>query len=151
MAWQRQAGGVSRVRWGRYASCTVPHTVTRQVLTPVQSRVSRHSGRLTSSTVLCLIVCHSTKYSAVSTPKPLLLSISQLEDSVEGNDTVLHTYHHPDSAAGTAVLAPAPDWPVAAPTPSAPDRDGECANGSIVIMVLFVPKRELPQACHCPD
>ena len=70
---------------------------------------------------------------------------------LEGNDTVLHTYHHPDSAAGTAVLAPAPDWPVAAPTPSAPDRDGECVNGSIVIMVLFVPKRELPQACHCPD
>ena len=79
-----------------------------------------------------------------------MLSTSELQ-SVQGNDTVLHPYHHPNSAAGTTVLAPAPDWPAGAPTPSAPDRDGECANGSIVIMVLSVPKRELPQAGHCPD
>lgn len=37
----------------------------------------------------------------------------------------------PNSAAGTTiVLAPAPDWPVGSPTPSAPDRDGECGNES---------------------
>ena len=40
------------------------------------------------------------------------------------------TYIPPDSAAGTLVLAPAPDWPVGSPTPSAPDRVGECGNES---------------------